>query len=52
MFRNQKMSTVISSGVAVIALFVMGLLYLFLSSNLSILTKNSAIDNMTTGKQQ
>ncbi len=49
MFRNQKMSTVISSGVAVIALFVMGLLYLFLSSNLSILTKNSAIDNMTTG---
>ena len=49
MFRNQKMSTVISAGVALIAVFVMGLLYLFLSNNISILTKDNAIDNMTTG---
>lgn len=49
MFRNQKMSTVISGGVALISVFVMGLLYLFLSNNISNLTTDSAIDNMTTG---
>lgn len=49
MFRNKKMSTVISLGVALIAFFAMASLYFFLSSNLSTLTKDNAIDNMTTG---
>lgn len=49
MFRNQKMSTVISTGVAIIAVFAIGLLYIFLSNNISSLTRDNAIDNMMTG---
>lgn len=49
MFKKLKMSTVISLGVAVIALITTLFLYISLNASLSSVTKNNAIDNMITG---